>query len=152
MNFTFCIICTWLNCFTWILTFTINACLSARAFSVFFTAFWFWRRYWGASYSIWISCVARSTNTNSSMISRGTICILCTITWINTLFISTCKCCRAIRICKAFWPPTSFIWISNVVRQTCTFWLVISYTTFGINSTLFKWTRVLAFSIDTSMH
>ena len=151
MNFAFCIIRTWLNRLTWILTFTINTCLPARAFSIFFTAFRFWWRYWSACNSIWISGVAWSANTNSSMVSWGTICILGTITWINTLFISTCQCSMTIWICQTLWFSTNIVWISDMLWQTSTFRPMVSSITLSIDTASFKRTRVLAFSIDTCL-
>ena len=64
---------------------------------------------WCTSNSIGIACKTRATITYPSVISWGAICILCTITWIYTLFISTSKCSRAIRVCETFWFPTSII-------------------------------------------
>jgi len=108
---------------------------------------------WCASYSIWISCVARLTGANASMISGGTVSKPCTFTRIHALLILTSQCCWT------FWISQALILLASDVRirvrsipsRTGADSPVVLCWANCVHSASFQWTWVNTFTIDAGL-
>ena len=97
---------------------------------------------------IGVPCITWDTLAYTSMIDWGAISILCTITWVYTLFISACFGSWAFWVCQALILPANIIWISSISWQAVTFCSVISNRTFSICTTSFPWAGILTLPLD----
>ena len=100
---------------------------------------------------IWISSITRRTFTISTMASGCTNSIWCTITRINTLFISTSLVIWTFWICQTFNDSTNLVWVASISWQTCTFGYMSINRTLGIRSTSLINTWVLTFSVNACL-
>lgn len=106
---------------------------------------------WFTAIEIRVSTVIWYTSANSSVIFGLTSSIGSTITGIYTLFISTCQSIWTLWICQAFIGFTLYIRTTLVSRRTLASCSVNVHSTNGFDTALFKWTRILTFSLDACL-
>ena len=104
-----------------------------------------------AAFKVGISSVAWPAGTDTSVVSSLTVCIGSTVTRIYTFLIATSQSCMA------FWISQTLIRLAFYIRATLVTWRTLASSSVHINctksldTTLLKWTRVLAFFLDTCL-
>jgi hypothetical protein len=110
-----------------------------------------WFRNQFAAFKIGVSSVAWPAGTDTSVVSSLTVCIGSTVTRIYTFLIATSQSC------VAFWISQTLIRLAFYIRATLVTWRTLASSSVHIDCTesfdaaLFKWTWVLAFSLDASL-
>ena len=98
-----------------------------------------------------VSSVTWPAGTNSPVVSSLTVCIGSTGTWVYTFLISTSQSSVTFRISQAL------IGLALYVGTTLVTWRTLAPSSMNIDCTksfdtaLFKWTWILAFSLDASL-
>ena len=105
---------------------------------------------WFTASNIWVTSMVWYTCAIASVITSITNSILSTVTGVYTFLIATSKNNWAFWICQTLIGLAFYVRTTFGLRGTLTSCFVHIYCAESVDATLFKWTWVLTFSLNTS--